>query len=227
MVGITNYFQGIFGKSPFKPLQRHMDLCYQCAATVVPFLQAVHRDDWDAAEAVQEQAVEAENQADLLKSDIRKHLPQGFFLPVARPDLLEQLTRQDDIANKAKDIVGLMLGRRMRFPPALSADVEAFAVASVEACERAQRIVHELDELLDTGFGGKEALAVQEMIHTLDEVENRNDAMQVKLRADLFRLERDLPPVDVIFMYKIIEWIGDLADLAQSVGHRVELLIAR
>lgn len=227
MPGITNYFQGIFGKSPFKPLQRHMDLCYAGATAVVPFLQAVHRDDWEAAVAAQEQVVNAENQADVLKSDIRKHLPQGFFLPVARPDLLELLARQDDIANKAKDIVGLMLGRRMRFPAAISADVEAFAVASVEACERAQRIVHELDELLDTGFGGREALTVHEMIQNLDEVENRNDAMQVKLRADLFRLEGDLPPIDVIFMYKIIEWIGDLADLAQSVGHRVELLIAR
>jgi predicted phosphate transport protein (TIGR00153 family) len=227
MPGITNYFQGIFGKSPFKPLQRHMDLCYACAAAVVPFLQAVQRDDWEAALKAQEQAVSAENQADLLKSDIRKHLPQGFFLPVARPDLLELLTRQDDIANKAKDIVGLMLGRRLRFPSSLATQVEAFAVASVEACERAQRIVHELDELLDTGFGGKEALTVHEMIQALDEVENRNDAMQVKLRADLYQLERDLPPVDVIFMYKIVEWIGDLADLAQTVGHRVELLIAR
>lgn len=227
MPGITNYFQGIFGKSPFKPLQRHMDLCYQGAAAVVPFLQAVHRDDWETAVAIQEQVVEAENQADMLKSDIRKHLPQGFFLPVARPDLLELLARQDDIANKAKDIVGLMLGRRMRFPAAISGDVEAFAAASVEACANAQRIVHELDELLDTGFGGREALTVHEMIQNLDEVENRNDAMQVKLRADLFKLEGDLPPIDVMFMYAIIEWIGDLADLAKSVGHRVELLIAR
>ena len=68
---------------------------------------------------------------------------------------------------------------------------------------------------------------MQEMIQSLDEVENRNDAMQVELRAALYRIEKELPPVDVIFMYKIIEWIGDLADLSQSVGHRVELLIAR
>lgn len=227
MPGITNYFQGIFGKSPFKPLQRHMDLCFACTEAIVPFLQAVRNQDWAAAEEAQERAVAAENEADDLKSDIRKHLPQGFFLPVARPDLLELLTRQDDIANKAKDIVGLMLGRRMRFPDSLGDDVEAFARASIEACRRAQTIVHELDELLDTGFGGKEALTVHELIQALDEVENENDAMQVELRANLYRLEADLPPVDVVFMYKIIEWIGDVADLSQSVGHRVELLIAR
>jgi hypothetical protein len=204
-----------------------MNLCLTCAEAVVPFLEAVRSGNWAAAVQVQEKTVDTENEADALKSDIRKHLPQGFFLPVARPDLLELLTRQDEIANKAKDIVGLMLGRRMEYPTTLSADVEAFAAASVEACRHARDIVHELDELLDTGFGGKEARMVQSMIQALDEVESRNDAMQVELRADLFKLERDLPPVEVVFMYKVIEWIGDLADLAQSVGHRVELLIAR
>jgi uncharacterized protein len=47
------------------------------------------------------------------------------------------------------------------------------------------------------------------------------------LRAELFELEPGLPPVDVIFMYKIIEWIGDLADVAKRVGHRLELLLAK
>ncbi|HBP75141.1 MAG TPA: phosphate transport regulator, partial [Alcanivorax sp.] len=37
----------------------------------------------------------------------------------------------------------------------------------------------------------------------------------------------ELPPVDVIFLYKIIEWIGDLADRAQKVGGRLQLLLAR
>jgi uncharacterized protein Yka (UPF0111/DUF47 family) len=30
-----------------------------------------------------------------------------------------------------------------------------------------------------------------------------------------------------MFLYKIIDWIGDLADRAQQVGSRLELLLAR
>ena len=36
-----------------------------------------------------------------------------------------------------------------------------------------------------------------------------------------------MPPVDVMFLYKIIDRIGELADCAQKVGSRLQLLIAR
>jgi uncharacterized protein Yka (UPF0111/DUF47 family) len=51
--------------------------------------------------------------------------------------------------------------------------------------------------------------------------------MQVAVRSKLFELEKDLPPVDVMFIYRVIEWIGDLADLAQRVGSRLEIMLAR
>ena len=54
-----------------------------------------------------------------------------------------------------------------------------------------------------------------------------NDEQQIQIRSQLFKLESELPPVDVIFLYKIIEWIGDLADRAQKVGGRLQLLLAR
>jgi hypothetical protein len=30
-----------------------------------------------------------------------------------------------------------------------------------------------------------------------------------------------------MFLYQIIDWVGDLADLAESVGARLEILLAR
>ena len=65
------------------------------------------------------------------------------------------------------------------------------------------------------------------MVVKLDEIENDVDVLQIKIRRKLFELESDLPPVNVIFMYKVIEWIGDLSDLSQKVGSRLELLLAR
>ena len=47
------------------------------------------------------------------------------------------------------------------------------------------------------------------------------------MRRNLFKLEQDLPPVDVMFLYQIIDWIGDVADRAQRVGNRLEQLLAR
>ena len=51
--------------------------------------------------------------------------------------------------------------------------------------------------------------------------------MQIKIRRKLFQMEADLPPVNVMFMYKVIERIGDMSDISQQVGQRLELLLAR
>jgi len=36
--------------------------------------------------------------------------------------------------------------------------------------------------------------------------------------GNLFKLEKDLPPINVMFLYQIIEWIGDVARPVQRVG---------
>jgi hypothetical protein len=41
------------------------------------------------------------------------------------------------------------------------------------------------------------------------------------------KAEKNLPPVDVMFYYKVIEGIGEIADIAQRIGSRVELLLAK
>jgi predicted phosphate transport protein (TIGR00153 family) len=51
--------------------------------------------------------------------------------------------------------------------------------------------------------------------------------MQIKLRKELLNIEKDLNCVDVMFLYQIIDWVGDLADLAERVGARLEILLAR
>ena len=40
-------------------------------------------------------------------------------------------------------------------------------------------------------------------------------------------LKTELPPVDVMFMYKIFELIGNLADRAQKVGDQIHSIVAR
>ena len=51
--------------------------------------------------------------------------------------------------------------------------------------------------------------------------------MQIKIRQDLLEIESGLNPVDVMFLYQIIDLIGDLADLSERVGARLEILLAR
>lgn len=223
----TSFISRLFGGSPVKPLQQHMAKVHSCVAELVPFFEAVTAGDWAQAEAEQHRVAQLEEEADTLKKELRLHLPKGLMLPVAREDLLEVLTMQDRIANKAKDIAGLVLGRKMALPAELSGLYLAFLKRSIDACTQAKTSIDELDELVETGFRGHEVSLVESMIKTLDEIESDTDRMQVQVRATLFKLERELPPVDVMFLYKIIDWTGDLGNLAQRVGSRLQLMLAR
>jgi len=222
-----SYISGLFGTSPISPLQQHMAKVQATVEELLPFFQAALAEDWEKAESMQQLIAVREDEADTLKRELRLKLPHGLFMPVSRRDLLEVLTMQDRIANKAKDIAGLMLGRKMRFPDTMNAPLLDFVDRCSDATAQAQTAINELDELVATGFGGNEIDLVESMIDKLDTIESDTDDIQVAVRAILFKMERDLPPVDVMFMYRILDWIGDLADLAQRVGSRLELMLAR
>ena len=58
-------------------------------------------------------------------------------------------------------------------------------------------------------------------------LENSNDQTEITLRGELFKIEKDLPPVDVMFLYDVINKIGELSDRAEQVGHRISLIASR
>lgn len=223
---MANYLAGIFGSSPVAPLQQHMDICYRCAKKLVPFFQAVIAGDWDAAQAAREDIRHLESEADGVKRDIRQSLPKSLFMPVPREDLLELLLVQDRIANRTQDISGLVIGRRLELPAEISENFLKFVACSIAAAKQARKSVRELDELFETGFRGAEAKLVESLVAELDRLESESDHIQQELRARLFALEQDLPPVNVMFLYKIIDLTGEIADYAERVGRRLELLLS-
>lgn len=222
-----NPFVSLFGRSPIGPMQQHIAKAYECASNLVPFFQAVIAEDWTRVEQVQQEMVRLEKEADKLKRNVRIHLPKSLFLPVPRSDLLELLSVQDKVANRAKDIAGLMLGRQMTIPVPLQPMMLAYVQRTVDACEQALKAMNELDEILETGFGNREVRRVTEMIEVLEDIEHDTDRMQIEVRRNLYKIEQTLPPVDVMFLYTIIEWVGDVADRAERVGNRLEQLLAR
>ncbi len=223
----TSYFSRIFGNSPVSPLQKHIASVVACVEQLIPYFDAVFKGDWDEATRVQKKLASLEGEADDIKNKLRMNLPTSLFMPIDRRDILQVLDMQDLIANRAKDISGLTLGRKMTIPGVLVEDFMALLNRCIDATRLAQIAINELDELVVTGFRGDEAKRVEQMIAELQVVENETDEIQVKLRDALFVIENELSPIDVMFLYKIIEWIGDLADASQSTGNRLQLMLAK
>jgi hypothetical protein len=113
---VAGYFHKIFGESPVLPVQEHCSLCYQAADAMLDMLRHAAAGDWVKAEEGRARVVGFELRADRLKREVRGKLPGGMFMPVAREDLLELIIVEDKIANRARDISGLVFGRKMTIP---------------------------------------------------------------------------------------------------------------
>ncbi|MBL4712924.1 MAG: TIGR00153 family protein [Gammaproteobacteria bacterium] len=221
------YMGGIFGSSPVSPLQAHMTKVYACASELIPLFNAVINEDWGEVELRQQLISNLEQDADVLKKRLRLNLPKGLFMPISRQDLLEVLLMQDRIANQAKDIAGTIVGRRLTLPTVIHEDYIRFVARCVAACKQARKAINELDELVETGFTGQEVRIVTDMVTKLDAIESDTDNLQASIRRKIFEIENDLPPIEVMFLYKIIEGTGEVADRSQGVGGRLMLMLAK
>ena len=223
----SNSISNLFGKSPIRPLQEHMSLVVVCASKLESFFESVIADDWQTASEVFDRISDDENQADELKKQFRLNMPKSLFMPVSRGDLLGILAQQDNLANTAKDVCGIVLGREMDIPTSLQSDFIAYVKSAIETCEKARTAIDELDELLETGFTGQEVKFVKKLIRDLDAQEQKVDKRERKLRHRLFKIEGDIPPIHVMFLYNVIDNIGEIADTAERVGNQLELLLAK
>ncbi|MGE6811762.1 TIGR00153 family protein, partial [Pseudoalteromonas nigrifaciens] len=181
----TNAFLGVFAKSPIKPMEEHIRKVHQASKALIPFFNHVFKEEWQQAEELRLTIRNLEREADEMKRNIRLQLPRGLFMPVERTDLLELVTQQDKIANKAKDIAGRVIGREMIIPKVIQIDFLAYLTRCVDATKQASNAINELEELLETGFKGREVALVEKMLVELDAIEQDTDEMQIKIRRQL------------------------------------------
>jgi predicted phosphate transport protein (TIGR00153 family) len=222
-----NPLGNLFGRSPIGPIQEHMTVVDTAAQHLCTFIAATINDKWEKAEKAYKQILEAEREADRLKRNIRQSLPKSLFLPVPRGDLLELVTIQDHVANRAKDVAGIITGRHMQFPEKMQKGMMEFVDTCAATSTQALASIQQLSELLEVGFTGREVKLVEGMLKELNRLEGKTDKQAIALRLKLFKLEDKLPPVDVMFYYEIIGLIGGVADAAENVGDRLLILIAK
>ena len=223
---MANMLANIFGSSPVRPLEKHMEVVYRCAKKLRPFVNAVIRRDLKRMAEVRGQIEALEHEADNIKKDIRIRMPKSLFMPVPREDLLELLLVQDKIANRTKDVSGVIFGRKMKIPKAIAPQFLDFVDRNIDAAKQARKSVRELDELFTAGFKGAEVTLIVDMIEELDQIETHTDEKQAVLRSALFDIEKTLDPIDAMFLYEVIELTGEIADMAERVGRRLELLLS-
>lgn len=215
----------LFGRSPFAPLQSHMEKVSQCVRLLPDLFQALEQQDQGKLERIANEIGELEHQADITKNDIRNHLPKSLFLPIDRAQLLEILSIQDKIADRAEDVSVLVLLKPIKLLPSFKAEFNEFLHKNMIAFDGAQRIIKEMHDLLESSFGGAEAAKVRSMVEDVSYKEHEVDLVQRQLLKKLFQAENEMSYTTFHLWQKICEALGSVSNLAEKLAFRVRMTL--
>lgn len=202
-----------------------MDKVANCVGKIKDLFDAMQDKDYEKIHELSHEISTLEHEADLTKNDIRNHLTKGMFLLVDRRDFLEILSIQDRIADQAEDIAVLLSLRPLLFEEVIIKDFYAFLEKNLQAFQGVMRVVRELDELLETSFGGLEAEKVKEMVEKVAFFEHESDLLQHKLLKTLFNQCEHLTPPLFYIWNKIFEEVGAISDLSENLANRIRMLL--
>lgn len=211
-------------RSPMLVIQQHMQVVVDIVGELALFLAATQDDDWEKAGAIQARIADKENDANKIKQQLRRQMSNRLLMPIARSDLLELIAAQDKIATRSKNIAGLMLGRNMAFPGKLDKQITDFVELAVKSSQTALDAVSGTHNLLRSGFATQETREVERLIAEIERLERRSDKAQAKLRARLYKLEKNMQPVDVMFLYQVMVWLGNISDRTETIAHKLLLI---
>lgn len=215
----------LFGKSPFAPLQNHMQKVSLCMKKLSSLFDSLHKIDADKIEKCVNELSELEHEADLTKNDIRNHLPKSLFLPIDRAHFLEILSIQDSIADEAEAIGILLTLRPLEAFDSFHADILSLYKKSEESFLSAKRIIEEIDELLESSFGGIEAEKVKDMVEQTAYLEHEAEKMRRRFMKKLFTTGESLSAPAFYLWARLAEDIGSLSHISERLANRIRMIL--
>ena len=221
----VNAMARLFGRSPFVPLQLHLDKVADCVEAVFALLERIREGDVSNVDETAREISKLEHKADLVKNDIRNSLPRGLFLAIDRSQLLEILGLQDSIADKAEDIGILMSLRTAKMLDSLVEPFGEYIKGNKDAFHKARDVMRELDALIESGFGGVEATRVVEMVDGVAEAEHNCDIMQRKLMKQVLDHEDELSVGNFFVWQRLLHEIAGISNYSEKLANRIRMLL--
>jgi predicted phosphate transport protein (TIGR00153 family) len=218
----------LFGRSPFGALQAHMGQVAECVRSITAAFEAMKAGQWEQVEKAAAEISKLEHKADLLKNDIRNHVPRSLFMPVDRSDLLEILSLQDSLADRAEDLAILLTFQpKWPLPQELAATFDPFFQRNLEAFEAVRLILGELDELLESSFGGNEAEKVKLMVDDVALKEHEVDVLQRQLLKGVLTHEAQFTKGEFHLWMRLIEGFAAISNLSEKLAYRIRMTLER
>ncbi|MCK5301426.1 MAG: DUF47 family protein, partial [Thermoplasmatales archaeon] len=148
-VPVSNTFRR---KSPFRQLLLHMNKVRKCIDTIEEGLIRYYKGDYNSFSKLSEDVSKIEHEADLIKRNIRNHLPKTVFMPVDKGKFLWALREQDKILDHAENLVKMLDMRHTIIPTELQdMFIEHFKLVVKTVCKLEDTEKHIMN-LLEASF---------------------------------------------------------------------------
>ena len=216
---------GLFGKSPFAPLQSHMNKVSDCVHLLKNLFNAIQAKNYAEAGKIAAKISELEHEADITKNGIRNHLPKSLFLPIDRSQLLQILAIQDNIADSAEDVAVLTGLKKIELLDSFKEEFSLFLDKNIETFEGARQIIKEMHDLLESSFGGIEAEKVCVLVDRVAFLEHEADIIQRRLLRKIFDAEKEMSYTTFHVWQKILEAISSVSNLSENLANRVRMML--
>jgi len=215
----------LFGKSPFSPLQSHMNKVSSCIKKLTEIFQEIEKQNFEKIEILVAELSKLEHEADLTKNDIRNHLPKSLFLPISREQFLEILSTQDNIADKAEEIGNILLLCPKNSLRVFTETFQNFFKKNLETFWDARQIIKEFDELLESSFGGLEAEKVKSMVDQAAYKEYQADVLKTAVRKEFFNLADTLTPSAFYLWANLINEVGSISHISEKLANQIGMIL--
>ena len=213
-------------KSPFEQLLKHMGKVNECVDILGDGLLRYYKGDYKSFSEIAENVSMLEHEADLIKSNLRNHLPTSIFMPVDKGNFLWALREQDKILDHAENLAKMLDMRHTKIPKELQEvfiEHTKLVVKTVTAMEDA---VENIQDLVETGFVKREREQTKEFVYKVHEYEWKADQKKYEMTKGIYKLEKKLDPMDMYHLLKIADWVDDIADHAENVADWLRAMIA-
>jgi len=214
-------------KSPFDQLLEHMCKVRECIDILGDGLSRYYKGDYKNFSQLAKKVSEIEHEADIIKSNLRNHLPSSLFMPVDKGKFMWALREQDAILDHAENLVKMLDMRHTKIPKELQKvfiEHSNLVMKTVRAMEDA---VCNIKDLVQTSFVKRERQQTKEFIYKVHEYEYKADKKKYEMTLGIYNLEKKLSPMDVYHLLKIADWVDDIADHAENVADWLRAMIAK
>ena len=214
-------------KSPFNQLLEHMEKVRECIDLLGDGMIRYYRGDYKDFSEISKKVSKIEHEADLIKGNLRNHLPSSLFMPVDKGKFLWALREQDAILDHAENLAHMLDMRHTKIPKELQPvfiDHAKLVVKTVKAMEDA---VSNIRDLVESSFVKREREQTKQYIYKVHEMEYKADKKKYDLTKGIYSMEKKLDPMDVYHLLKIADWVDDIADHAENVADWLRAMIAK